>query len=431
MAARGRKSKPKVQQRDISSLDIVRQILPLRNWLVERSVIAGTQPHGNTALREADVLVLLLAGFYNPFIRSLRLTEQLSQLDWIRKHTALERAPKSTLSDALKRFNPEHLTPLIQELVKQLPAGVRTSEATSLLEVGRQVIAADGSMFSLAGEVVWAMHRGGRPRTVERNGRPPAASDPYAVRLNLQLDVDTFLPTDLSVSGNTEGSEAAAFAKRITGGAVYLVDRNFVHFGFLCAVLGAKSDFVVRLRKDTQFQSTQSLPLCARDKEAWVLRDSAGVLSGDEGRTGPPPEQTLREVVVLDAKGEEMRLLTSLMDVPAWVIAELYRLRWQVELFLRWLKVYNGYEHLMSQSHNGITTQFYVAVIGSLLMYIHTGHKPNRYAVMLLGQVAAGLATMEEILPMLERIQREKDLERARLARKKAVVQKTDTSVAG
>ena len=128
---------------------------------------------------------------------------------------------------------------------------------------------------------------------------------------------------------------------------------------------------------------------------------------------------------------EHLRLLTSLMDVPAWVVGELYRRRWQVELFLRWLKVFAGYKHLLSHSRNGITTQFYVAVIGCLLMYIRTGRKVNKYALMLFGQVAAGLVSMEDILPMLERIEHEKELERKRLARKKALSQKKKLQLPG
>ena len=79
-----------------------------------------------------------------------------------------------------------------------------------------------------------------------------------------------------------------------------------------------------------------------------------------------------------------------------------------------------AFEHLYSHSKSGVTTQFYVAVIGCLLMHLRTGRRVNKYALFLFGQVAAGLATLDEILPMLERIEREKALERIRLAKKRA-----------
>ena len=74
----------------------------------------------------------------------------------------------------------------------------------------------------------------------------------------------------------------------------------------------------------------------------------------------------------------------------------------------------------MSHSQRGVTFNFYVAVIGCLLMHVRTGRKVNKYSLFLFGQVAAGLVSLEKILPILERIEREKELERQRLARKRA-----------
>jgi hypothetical protein len=82
--------------------------------------------------------------------------------------------------------------------------------------------------------------------------------------------------------------------------------------------------------------------------------------------------------------------------------------------------VWANFDHLISQSKNGVTFQLYTAVIACLLMHVRTGRKVNKYALFLFGQVAAGQATLDQILPMLEKIEREKQLERDRLARKKA-----------
>ena len=125
-------------------------------------------------------------------------------------------------------------------------------------------------------------------------------------------------------------------------GVIYLVDRLYVHFGFFNAVLAKGSSFVVRLKKSTCFQVTRSAGLCAQDKELGVLEDQRGVLSGpvskgNEGRasrTGKPPVQELRRVVVYDpAKKEQVMLLTDMLDVPAYVIAMLYRRRWMIEIY--------------------------------------------------------------------------------------------------
>jgi hypothetical protein len=424
---RGRKRKPPVKQEELSCLGIVRQILPYRDWLAEQVAIDETE-HGNTRLRQVDVLVVLLTAFFNPPVRSLRLIEQLSQLSWVRAHLAVERACRSTLSDALARFDPQALLPLIAQLMQELAPLKKMSavdrELRDLLETCKQLIAADGSMFKSAMDVAWVLNQGGR------DGKSPA------VRMNLQMDVERFLPVDLSISGEGEGSEPAAFLGRLLAAAIYLVDRNYVHFGFMNAVLEAGSDFVLRLRADTRFQVQERRTLVLRDAEAGVVEDNIGVLPGSRGsRTGPPPQRPLREVVLRDSStGQPLRLLTSLMDVPAWAVGELYRRRWQIELFFRFLKVSAASEHLLSESRNGMTTQFYVAVIACLLMHVRMGRKVNKYALFLFGQVASGLAELDQILPMLERIEREKELERQRLARKKAakaLTQKTVSQLPG
>ena len=363
---------------------------------------------GNVRLELFDALVVMLAGFFNPTVRSLRLIEQLSQMPWVQTQLAADKVCRSTLSDAFDRFRPEQLLPLIRALMEQVPHLRRIDK--DLERLCSQVIAADGSMFDLAADVAWALHSG------KRNGR-----DHAQCRLNLQIDIDTFTPTDVSVSGADQGSEAQAFIDRLAGGVIYLIDRNFVHFGFLNAVLDKGSDFVLRLKQDTRFQATASRPLGARDLSEGVESDRVGTLPGSRGgRTGPPPTRLVREVVCRDPlTGQRVRLLTSLLDVPAYVIGLLYRYRWQIELFLRWLKVWAGMEHLISHGKKGITLQFYVAVIACLLMHISTGRRVNKYMLFLMGQVACGLATFDQIVPLLDKIEREKEQERRRRERKK------------
>ena len=368
--------------------------------------------HGNVRLGLADTLTVLLAAFFNPTVRSLRLVEQLSQMPWAAKNMDIDRVCRSTLSDALERFDPACLIPVIDGLMRQMPH--LNSKDRDLAGIAKRIIAADGSTFNLAADVAWALMR--------RRGSGGGLHG--TCRLNLQLDIDSFTPAALSVSGEDDGSEAGAFARQVLAGVIYLFDRNFMHFGLLNRVLDAGSDFVLRLRSSSKFQVTEDKPLSAEDLAAGVISDRVGVLPGSPGcRTGPPPKQALREIIVRGDDGKPVRLLTNLLDLPARVIADLYRRRWQIELFFRWLKVWAGFEHLISQSRNGVTFQFYVAVIGCLLMHVRTGRKVNKYSLFLFGQVAAGHATLEHILPMLERIEREKELERLRLARKRAAKQ--------
>jgi len=118
-------------------------------------------------------------------------------------------------------------------------------------------------------------------------------------------------------------------------------------------------------------------------------------------------------------KREEVRLLTTLLDVPAELIGQLYRHRWAIELFFRWLKCVAKIKHLFSESSNGITMQFYTVIIATLLMYLHTGQRPSVYTTMLMSTAAAGDLVLEKVPEVLERIAREREQERLRRAKKK------------
>lgn len=374
-------------------------------------------PHGNERLHFRGVVGTLLAAAFEPVTRSLRTIDDLSLYPSVQRFSGVERVARSTLSDALAKFDPERLRPMIRAIQKQIPHLDRLDSDTAA--VARRVIALDGSWFNLAGEVAHALHCN-RGNTSQKQAR---------IRWNLQLDVDQFLPEDCDVSGNGDGSEAAAFMRRLQSDCIYVVDRNFVHFGFLNAVLKSESSFVLRLKKGVLFQVDQTHALSEKDPAHHVLRDETGHLSGPTSRgnadarscSAKPPAQTLRRVTVWDEKNQcKLVLLTDLLDVPAFVIGAIYRQRWMIELFFRWLKMLVGFRHLISQSPRGITTQFYVAVLMSLLIQLHNGRRRlSKYALMWVGWLAHDRATPEMMARAMARHERERLLDRARRAKKK------------
>ena len=108
------------------------------------------------------------------------------------------------------------------------------------------------------------------------------------------------------------------------------------------------------------------------------------------------------------------------MDVSAATIGLLYQHRWQVELFFRWYKSFGHFGHLISHSREGVLTHLYVTIIAVLLIYLHTGYRPSKDLFALLSQVAAGGATLDEILPILRERERRNELDRVSAARHRA-----------
>lgn len=360
--------------------------------------------HGNRRLFYDELVSSYLLAFFNPTLRSLRAIEDFSSDP--QRHP--RRLCRSTLSDANALMDARLLEPIIRHLRAHLPQLPRQDgQLARLLE---QVQLVDGSFFASAATVTWAL----RNRKHTRDGQSVAHSH---VRLDLRIGGLTLLPTHTQVSGKGH-SEAAAACLGIEPGVIYVIDRGFENFKYVQELLDANADFVLRLTTTPRFQARQDQPLDDEDVAAGVLSDRIGHLVGSPHTraAGTVPRQQLREVMVFDAKRPDkpIRLLTSMIDLPPRVIALLYRWRWQIELFFRWLKVHAHFEHLISRSKNGMTLGFYVAVIAVLLMYLRTGRPMSKYAFNLLSCVAAGCGTMETTLAILERRERECERERRR-----------------
>ena len=104
------------------------------------------------------------------------------------------------------------------------------------------------------------------------------------------------------------------------------------------------------------------------------------------------------------AATKDVVLATNLLDVPAEVVALLYRCRWMIELFFRFLKHVLGCRHLLSRHPNGIDIQTYCAIIACLLISLTTGRKPTLRTYEMLCYYFAGLADEEELLAHLHRL---------------------------
>jgi len=152
------------------------------------------------------------------------------------------------------------------------------------------------------------------------------------------------------------------------------------------------------------------------------MADRVGGFIPSNARRHPLLDVPLREILVLDrenGENKQLRLITNLLDVPAAAIAHLYRYRWQIELFFRWLKCFWNFDHLISHSREGVQLYLYVTIIAVMLMDLHTGYRPSKYAFALLGQVAGGAATLDDILPILRERERRNERDRQSRARRR------------
>jgi hypothetical protein len=361
------------------------------------------------------VFVAHLLAFFNPTLRSLRTLEDFSRTRQAQRYLAVDRLPKSTLADFHALVDPAVLGPVVEHLLAETARRGLAAPA-DLPDSIRQVLAVDGTFLALAADVAWAV------RHATSAGKPRAS-----VRVDVHLDVASGLPRIVNVHGAGTSEPASAVAS-IQRGAVHVYDRGFFDFaligGHLAASAAVPTPFVMRMRaegeRSPRFDRREAKPLTAQDRAAGVISDHVGRLAGSAHRE--PPDATLREVVIAapDEPGGTIRLLTDLLDVAAWVIGLLYRYRWQVELFFRWLKASAGFRHLLSERREAIAFEVYVAMIGTLLLALRYEARPSKYAFALLHQVAGGGATAGEVFPILAERERRCALDRASQRRREA-----------
>ena len=370
-------------------------------------------PHGNRKLFYDDVVIMHLLAFFNPTLKSLRTIEDFSQTRQARKHLTPRKLCRSTLSDFHALCEPSRLEPIVEQLRSALRGRRGNNSApVDLPEEVRQLVAVDGSFFAAASDVAWAVQH------TTNTGRKRAT-----VRLDLSLDVVNWTPVACHVSGAGQ-SEAEQAIPAIQPGAIHVYDRGIFSFELLVAHAKQKSFFVNRIREAGRrcpnFAAEEERPLTEADRAQEVISDRIGRMSGSAHCPGP--DLRVREIIIRapDEPGGQIRLITNLLDVEARHVGIMYRYRWQIELFFRWLKVFANFNHLIAHSREGVLLSFYVAVIGVLLIYLHTEAKPSKYAFSLLSVVASGGATLEEITPILRERERQIAVARARLARKRA-----------
>lgn len=382
----------------------------LRPIEAQLAQLRNAPAHGNRCLHYPELVVAHLVAFFHASVESLRRIEDVFESPAVRRSLKLPRVPKSTLSDAQRVFDPELLQPLMAELKGQVPT-VRNDPRLEALV--RDLIAADGSFFTVAPRVSWALHS--KPNAVD------APSQKGCLRIDFHFDILRGVPEQAVVSGGRL-AEQDSLVQHLRAGALYVVDRALQGYQHMADIVTAGSDFVARLRDGAAvFETLQERPLTPADRLAGVTNDAQITIPSARGKPLDDTPLRMVEFSYVDRAGQAhaARLLTNRLDLPAEVVALIYRYRWQIELFFRWLKCMVGWKHFFSESENGVTLQTYIALIATLLLAIEIGHQPSVYDYAMMNHVVSGFIPLDEAKIILERRRRERQRAKERAALKR------------
>jgi hypothetical protein len=149
-------------------------------------------------------------------------------------------------------------------------------------------------------------------------------------------------------------------------GAFYIADRGYLDFGRLHRIHCSAAFFVTRAKKNSRFQRRYSHPV---DKSTGLLFDQPVVLTGFRSRQQFPA--VLRRIGFRDPQtGKRFVFLTNNFTEPALTIAQLYRCRWQIELFFKWIKQHLRIKAFYGTSENAVRTQVWIAIAVYVLVAI-------------------------------------------------------------
>lgn len=363
---------PKLSDKDLHGWNLVR-----RFQAVLAPALAGRVPEASEAdprrtLAAMDYFSLLLFALINPVIGTLRGLAEASELDRVRKEVGSDhRVSLASFSAAQHLFDPELLREVIGALHRRASAFGGDERLHTL---GKELVAVDGSLFSTLPRMSWAL----RTDYVKRGAK-------LHVKFSVlrQVAIDAIL-----TPGRT--CERKVLRSMLKAGEMYVADGYYgLDYKLLDDLAAHGCDYVLRVADNAAYTVEQELALSADDRAAGILWDGWVKLGARGVRV------RLLRVRAFDST--ELLLVANRGDLAADLVGLIYRHRWSIETFFKWIKCILGCRHLLLESPRGVASQIYCACIIALLLAIATGRAPSKRHWELIQFHLMGWATFEEL----------------------------------
>jgi hypothetical protein len=392
-----------IAERDLTGFKYLDRLLPMFDRL--HDIGCARDKSGNRELHFDQYCLLVLLSMFNPVVRSLRAIQQASTLRKVQKRLGCPRTSLGSLSEAIDVFDPQRLEGIIGELLREVPRARSIGQDY----VPQVLTAVDGSVIKTLANLAEAAY------LTDKNGQWHSGW-----RFHTHFEIDRSVPVRMEVtsalnSGKTD--EKNHLRRRLEADRCYVMDRWFGEFALFNDIVRAKSSYVCRIRDNSNLSDVV---------EERTLSDSAthgGVFADIVVRLGyrdQRPDHPLRVILIHTTPHKKtggrkggtagppsdgiIRIATNLLDVPAEIIADIYRHRWTIELFFRFFKHVLGCRHLISQDPVGIQIQAYCAIIACLLIHLWTGGKPTLRSYEMICFYLSGWAELDELTAHLEKL---------------------------
>jgi len=391
---------------NLQGLKYLDKLLPLFDRL--HDVGCQRDKAGNRKLHFDHYCALILLFLLNPVLRSFRGLQAASLLEQVRRKVGCPRTSLGSLSEAVEIFEPQRLEVIIAELWAEAPP----SRGVGKDYVRRVLTAVDGSVVKTLASLAEAAY------LRDRNGQ-----EHCGWRFHTHFEIDRQLPVRIEVTSALNGGktdEKHVLRRSLQADRCYVMDRWYAEFALWNDIVAAGSSYVCRIRDNSNLDAViEERPVSEAARRVGVLRDivvKLGTSHKAEARANHPVRVILVQTEPHRKRGGRpgqaagppsdgiLRIATEMLDVPAEIIADIYKHRWAIELFFRFFKHVLGCRHLLSTHPVGIQIQAYCAIIACLLIHLWTGGKPTLRTFEMICLYLQGWATLEELIAHVEKL---------------------------
>lgn len=310
----------------------------------ERLVAAHDADRRVRRLSTKDQLVALLYGQLSGATSLREIEAALSSHANRLYHIGARTVSRSTLADANAKRPAEVFAGLFTRLLGQSRPGLRRATRSAV-----RLIDSTGLRLSSLSQH-WATF----------------SADVFGAKLHAVYDPDADRPLYFAVTPANVNDITPAKAMPIEPAATYVFDLGYYDYGWWAVLDGARCRIVTRLKTNTRLTVTKERTVPAGGD---ILSDRIGRLPERMARSRKNPfRKPVREITIRIDTGKILRIVTNDLRAPAREIADLYRRRWQIELFFRWVKQTLKLRHFLGTSENAVRIQIAVALIAFLLL---------------------------------------------------------------
>ncbi len=352
---------------------------------LKKAAAAGKEPRTFTdprrKLGQKDYLSLLLFGLFNPVVDSMRGLCAASRLRRVREEICSSRVSLGSFSEAQAVVDPVLLQRVFAELAAEQQSR-NLQESEKRLEPYRaQLLVIDGTLWRALPRMAWALWR-------YQHGKESA------LKLHLKFNLLEEKPVGVLVT-SARCCERAVLRRQLAAGEFYVGDRYYGEdYALFSELERAGCSYLLRLRQEACFEVMAEWPLSAADQAASVTFD--GLVRLGTGRRRQ--DELVRLVRVQSERGELLLVSNKAREeLSAELLALIYRSRWRVELFFKWLKCILGCRHWLAESQRGVALQVYCALIAALLLLRRSGRRPGKRAMEMIRFYLLGYATLDEL----------------------------------